>query len=79
MSILVPHAVQDSTGTIEFIALYPVDELALSSGYPSAEWAHVRSYSVGKLENLVGNMIEDTRRSAREARGHLGWPLPSEN
>ena len=38
MSILVPHAVQDSTGTIEYIALHPVDEQAVSSVHPPAEY-----------------------------------------
>jgi hypothetical protein len=34
---------------------------------------------VGNFEKLFGHKIEATRRAAREARGHLGWPLPSED
>ena len=34
---------------------------------------------VGNFEKLFGHKIEATRRAAKEARAHLGWPLPSEN
>ena len=38
MGVLVPHAVQDSTGTIKYISLHPVDEQALRGVPPRAEY-----------------------------------------
>ena len=38
MSVLVPHAVQDSTGVIKYISLHPVDEHALRGVPPPAEY-----------------------------------------
>ncbi|MDO7681295.1 MAG: hypothetical protein MUQ52_02305, partial [Pirellulales bacterium] len=38
MSVLVPYAVQDSTGVIKYISLHPVDQQALSGLPPPAEF-----------------------------------------
>ena len=38
MSVLVPHAVQDSTGVIKYISLHPVDQQALRGVPPPAEY-----------------------------------------
>ena len=38
MSVLVPHAVQDSTGVIRYISLHPVDQQALRGVPPPAEY-----------------------------------------
>lgn len=37
-SVLVPHAVQDSTGVIQYISLHPVDQRALRGVPPPAEY-----------------------------------------
>ena len=38
MTVLVPHAVQDSTGRIKYISLHPVDEKALHGVPPPSEY-----------------------------------------
>ena len=38
MSVLVPHAVQDSTGVIQYISLHPMDQRALRGVPPPAEY-----------------------------------------